>query len=125
MNGVERNKKICHERNSDSIYWKTCFKCQMNLLTISVLCQTSSIAKILCLPIVWWVFTDGHILTWADFLNTEIRYSNRIRILLNTEYLNDDDVPPSKFEDEHDLRLNLRLSLRALGFCLLDPIVLI
>ena len=37
----------------------------------------------------------------------------------------DDDVPPSKFEDEHDLRLNLRLSLRALGFCLLDPIVLI
>ena len=36
-----------------------------------------------------------------------------------------DDVPPSKFEDEHDLRLNLRLSLRALGFCLLDPIVLI
>ena len=37
----------------------------------------------------------------------------------------DDDVPPSKFEDEHELRLNLRLTLRALGIFLLDPIVLI
>ena len=43
----------------------------------------------------------------------------------NALFDDDDDVPPSKFEDEHDLRLNLRLSLRALGFCLLDPIVLI
>ena len=39
--------------------------------------------------------------------------------------IDDDDVPPSKFEDEHELRLNLRLTLRALGIFLLDPIVLI
>ncbi len=52
-------------------------------------------------------------------LNTKFQYS------VTSLASDDDDVPSSKFEDKHDLRLNLRLSLRALGFCLLDPIVLI